>query len=235
MKCPVCGGPNARVPECPDCRVVLTNESGLLVATQPIIRRGDVLASRDLRASPLPGESQRQWSRIDGRAAHVDPRGIVVTTAGTRENVFIEPWMRVRDASVRAAMAAIDGDLWLGVVARREPIGEARTFYSLDVWPERQSVRIARCVATPQTTHVFDLVPWTPSSAIARVGEWNEIELRVQGSALEAWINGARIGAVHDPVLGIGSTGIRLTRAPNTADVPRRACCAGFEVTMVAA
>jgi hypothetical protein len=143
--------------------------------------------------------------------------------------------VRLRDACVRATASALDADLWIGVVARRELLEDARTFYALDVWPERKSLRLGRCVSTPDSAGVYDLIPWTPSSAIAGVGGWNEIELRVQGSALEAWINGTLVGALHDPVLGIGSTGLRFTRANGGADVPRRACCAGFEVTMVAA
>ncbi len=57
------------------------------------------------------------------------------------------------------------------------------------------------------------LQAWTKHPAVASTGARNVLELRALGATLQAWVNGAYVAAVHDPVLGIGGVGIANDRS----------------------
>jgi hypothetical protein len=235
-RCPVCGAFVPIGPRCELCLVPLKVErDGRLLAVHPLIRPGDVLASRDLTREPLPGEKQRSWSRADGCAAVEDGHGIVLHVPGGETRLFIETWVRVRDCCVRSAFMCFDPYAQYGVMLRREPIGDgARTFYSLDVQPGKQSVRLARCFSTKTEAGAHALFGWAQLPCIAPPGHPNEVELRAQGTAIEAWVNGTCVIQLHDPVLGIGWTGMRVAPIEVPAGTKTRVLCRGFEVRAVA-
>jgi hypothetical protein len=212
LRCPVCGAAIPAGPRCDFCLVALREERGALQAVHPVIRPGDVLVSRDFSRDALPGEKQRLWSRLEGAAATHEQTGLTVHCPAGESRIFVEEWVRVRDACVRASFASLDGRAQIGVMLRREPIGDgARTFYALDVWPDKRSVRLARCFSTKEEAGATPLFGWAEAACVAPVGQENQLELRAQGATLEAWVNGVRVAAVHDPVLGIGWTGMRAT------------------------
>jgi hypothetical protein len=234
-RCPVCAANVPLAPRCELCLVPMRVERGALVAVHPLIRPGDVLVSRDFSREPLPAEKHRAWSRLDGIAATEDPSGIVVHLPPGEARVFMEDWVRLRDGCVRAAFACLDGRAQVGVMFRREPIGDgARTFYSLDVWPDRRSVQLARCFSTKTDYGAAPLLAWKEVPAVLPGNGLNEVELRAQGTAIEAWVNGACVAQVHDMVLGIGWTGIRAVPVGAPPQSRTRVLCRGFEVRAVA-
>jgi hypothetical protein len=204
----------------------------VLAAVHPLIRPGDILTWRDCAHQPLPGDKQRVWSRIDGSAAAADPNGVLLYLPARGSGLFVDEWVRVRDACVRAGFTLIQGSAQVGVMLRREIIGEgARTFYALDVWPDRRTVRLARCFSSEDEAGATPLFGWAESPCVAPPGSENQLELRAQAATLEAWVNGTRIAVVHDPVFGIGRSGIRVVAAQTE---PARILCRGFEVRGVA-
>jgi hypothetical protein len=235
LRCPVCGAAIPAGPRCDFCLVALRLEQGALAAAHPVIRPGDVLTTLDFARDPLPGEKQRVWSRLDGAAATAEASGVTVHVPPLDSRIFVLDWVRVRDACVRASLASLDGRVQPGIMLRREPIGDgARTFYALDVWPERRSVRLARCFSTKEESGATPLFGWAEAACVAPLGQENQIELRAQGATLEAWVNGARVTTVHDPVLGIGWTGIRAMPVDVRPGERVRMFCRGFEVRGVA-
>jgi len=231
MKCPVCAvALDAPVAACPMCGVPLRRDGGAFVAVMPVIRPGEALVSRDFTEHALPGQTHRVWSRLDGSSATAHPHGLVVATQSAE--VFCEDWLRARDVCVRASLGALDDASSLGIVARREPIDGARTFYALDVLPAARKARLARCFSTKKETGVTPLVDFTRCDAIRGGGALEELELRAQGTALEAWVNGHRFAALHDPVLGIGFVGIRIERRDAKA-AWTRVLLRGFEARQV--
>jgi hypothetical protein len=213
------------------CRAPLRLDGAGWAVVHPLIRPGDVLVSRDFTHVPLPGEKFRGFSRLDGLAAAAPPEGIVLTAPAAGRWLFVEPWLRVRDACVRATMTAQGGPVLFGLMARMEPMeGGARTYYALDVDAGRRAFRFARCFSTKNDLGATALVDFAPGAAcVAPAGQANEIEIRAQGTALEAWVNGARVAALYEAALGIGFAGIRLD-----ARGAGRAFMRGFEIRQVA-
>jgi hypothetical protein len=213
------------------CRAPLRLDGARWAIVHPLIRPGETLVSRDFTAAPLPGEKFRAFSRADGFAAASPPEGIVVTAPAPGRWLFIEPWLRVRDACVRATITALEGTILFGLMARMEPMeGGARTYYALDVDSARRAFRFARCFSTKNDLGATPFVEYAPGTAcVAPPGHANEIEIRAQGTALEAWVNGARVAALYEAALGIGFAGIRID-----ARGPARAFCRGFEIRQVA-
>jgi hypothetical protein len=159
--------------------------------------------------------------------------GIVLHSSRPGAWVFVEDWIRIRDACVRASVRAIDGAATFGLMLRRAPIGDgARTFYMLEVSPQTGCARLARCFATKEELGATPLVDWRRVTAVAP-GVPIELELRAQGTALEAWVGGAPLAALHDPALGIGFVGLRVAMTQGAGQTVRIAC-RGFEVRQVA-
>ena len=213
------------------CRAPLRLDGPRWAVVHPLIRPGEVLVSRDFAQVPLPGEKFRAFSRMDGFAAASPPEGIVVTAPAAGRWLFVEPWLRMRDACVRATLMALEGTILFGLMARMEPMeGGARTYYALDLEPGKRAFRFARCFSTKNELGATPFVDWAPGAAcVAPPGQANEIEISAQGTALEAWVNGARVAALHEAALGIGFAGIRID-----ARGPARAFCRGFEIRQVA-
>src|SRR5262249_30645315 len=178
-----------------------------------------------------PGYTKRQHQWDSGTKMDPTNDGVVVAVTGSQTMPFVQEFLRLRDAICRATMIAYDQDMLLGVIGRRQPLGKAETQYVFDVWPERRAIRLARYVATP-AFYMTDLVSWTESSAVAPVGYPNLVEMRFQGPTLQGWVNGVHVATAHDPVYGIGRTGMRVG---NQAGGVRRALAQRYEVYAVIA
>ena len=95
-------------------------------------------------------------------------------------------------------------------------------------------MRLVRMFGSPTLSGLTALTDWTKHPKIAGVGEINDLELRVQGPALEAWVNGQRVCETFDPVLGIGFVGMRA-ECSATATGSRSLVWSGFETRAVTA
>jgi hypothetical protein len=47
---------------------------------------------------------------------------------------------------------------------------------------------------------------------VAPLGQRNIVELRIQGSSIQALVNSTPVCSVHDPVYGVGGIGLRMGR-----------------------
>src|SRR4029079_10193130 len=116
------------------CQVALAPDGSPVL---PAIRRGELLLARDFQRDPLPGERLHAFSRIDGLAVNPDRDGLLVRIEREHATAFIEPRLRIRDACIRVVAVSHDEGSQIGVIARREAVAEARTFYAFDIQPAR--------------------------------------------------------------------------------------------------
>lgn len=204
MLCPVCKAdiePSSR--NCELCRVALTFDGQRLAPHFPLIRPGELVDVRDFARDPPPGRSGR-FVDIGTIKVKGNADGIVVELPAGKTIGFMEDAVRIRDACLRVVGVALDPDISFGASMRREILEEARTSYTLEVWPARRSVQVARLMTSPQHGGITPFLPWTQFAAVAPVGAWNVVDFRVQGPTLQAWVNDQPIITIHDPVLGIG-------------------------------
>jgi hypothetical protein len=137
----------------------------------------------------------------------------------------------MRDGVVRVACAALDPDVRVRVVARKQTIGAVSLWYELSLCAEQGAFRLSRYLTEKAHSEGTELCGATQHPAVHGLGAINQLELRVQGPTLEGWVNGARVCATHDAALGIGSVAI----AAGTSEKRRRVLFQSFEVTEVTA
>jgi hypothetical protein len=208
VPCPACAQairPNAI--ECDACAVRLAYDArGMPIAALPAIRPGQVLAVHDFAKVPLPGCTTRSKTWDDGDSMEGTEQGIVLTLlSGMRW--FNQPYLRIRDACLRASFDVYDTELRARVVARKQTLGDASLWYELAVTPHDQHYRLARLFTAPEQSDNSNLSGPNPHRAVVARGN-NVLDLRVQGPTLEAWINGVQLCSVHDAALGIGGVAI---------------------------
>lgn len=218
---------------CDWCAVRLAYDArGVAYPALPPIRPGNVVAIHDFSRVPLPGCTTRDKKWDDGDSMSGTPGGIVVTLlSGMRW--FNQPFLRMRDACVRVALDALDGDLRIRAVARKQSIGDASVWYELGITSSDRQFRLARLFTSPEQTDATALHGPVAHNAVAPVGGTNVLELRVQGPTLEAWINGVQLCSVHDAALGIGGVAIGVGTFRDDKS-PRRALWRWLEVREVA-
>ena len=238
VPCPACAQPVHRASRgCDACAVRLTpGPDGRLVTVLPPIHPGEVIVGYDLTRQPLPGSSSRDetWSSVDGCSGA--PEGVIVWLRGGMVWAA-QRYLRVRDVCVRACFDTLDEGLRVRVVARKDAVGAASVWYEMAVTPDDRSARLSRFVSSPDRSDATPLVGPLPHAAVAPRGASNIVELRVQGPTLEGWVNGQRIGAVHDPTLGIGGVALAVGTVHNASETrpQQRALVRWFEVREVMA
>jgi hypothetical protein len=233
MLCPVCRVQAAlRGHYCEYCQAPLREEHGRLEVQYPAIQPGPVLVSLDLRSECPPGWSTRVKNMDGGTSFMPEGRGIAVKVAPRTSLPFVQDGIRARDLVVRSAAITFSPVAYIAVAARREAVGAAETQYTFDIDPSKRAARLIRRYATAKVAGVNELVPWTEHRAILGVGELNHLEIRVQGPAIEGWVNGQPCLRVYDPVYGIGYTAVMCC---NPTDEPQNFVVCGFEVRTVAA
>lgn len=198
----------------------------------PPIFPGELIAGYDFRTDTLPDCDSRDATWSDSRGCSGAAEGIVLRL-GDDMVWSRERDLRIRDVCVRACIDALDPGVRVRVVARKQEVGKATLWYELGVTPEDRSVRLARLVSAPGRSDATALLGPYPHQAVAPLGASNIVELRVRGPTLEGWVNGVRIGAVHDATLGIGSVALAAGSMDGTPR-QKRALVRWFEIREVA-
>lgn len=199
----------------------------------PSIRPGAVIAAHDFSRMPLPGMSVRDKRWDDGDSVTGTPTGIMVSIL-TGLRWFNQPFLRIRDACIRAAIDVYEPELRVRVVARRQSIGAAAVWYELGITPPDRNFRLARLFTSPEHTDSTSLRGPDAHPSVALLGATNILELRVQGPTLQALCNGQEIAAVHDAALGIGGIAIGIGTLASDK-LPRRALFRWLEIREVTA
>ena len=203
-------------------------------AVHPFIRPGEPLLFYDLTRVPFPGQVKMSGTFHDGSRFEPCPVGALLHVVPKRAVEGFDNSLRSRDGCVRAAFTALDPLVTFSCLARSERFGAVRMRYSLQVDCQTRRVRLSRGFSGDKVAAFADLVPFTACPALHPTGTQNVIELRTQGATLEARVNDQHVATIHDPVLGIGSFGIRA-EAALAATVPQRLVATWFEVRQVIA
>jgi hypothetical protein len=199
----------------------------------PSIRPGNVIAAHDFSCMPLPGLAGRDKKWDDGDSMQGVANGIMVTVM-TGLRWFNQPFLRIRDTCVRAAVDVYDADTRVRVVARRQSVGTAAVWYEVGLTPHDKNFRLARLFTSPDRTDSTSLKGPLEHPVVAPLGGTNVIELRVQGPTLQALVNEQEVAAVHDPSLGIGGIAIGLGTLASDKSA-KRALFRWFEIREVMA
>lgn len=198
----------------------------------PPIRPGGVVAIHDFSHVPLPGCTTRDKTWDDGDSMAGTSQGVVLTLLwGLRW--FNQPFLRMRDVCVRAAVDTYDAELRVRVVARKQTVGSASLWYELGVTATDRQYRLARLFTSDERTDSTSLQGPVAHDAVAPTSGTNVLELRTQGPTLETWINGVQLGSVHDAALGIGGVALGLG-VVGDGKRPRRALFRWLEIREVA-
>jgi hypothetical protein len=233
--CPYCAAPlSGGIARCDECQLAIDWTQGAARAHHPFIRPGDCLLFCDAARGPLPGRELLANTLTDGTRYEATPQGALVTVTPQRSFEAFEQRLRTRDACVRASFLAIDPGVTVACMGRLESIAEAKIKYVLELDPARQRFSIDRGFSSTEVAQFTPLVPWTPCPAAAPIGHVNILELRLQGPTLEARVNDRHVATIHDPVLGIGASGLRVT-SPNKSTTMHRAVVQWFEIRGVVA
>jgi hypothetical protein len=233
--CPICQAPaSPNAPRCEECLVSLDWRSGSPVAYHPPIKPGDPLYFTDLRRGLLPGREQPAGTLSDGSRYEATPQGALVTVSPRRAFDAFERRLRSRNMCVRASFLTLDPGTTVACLARIEMIQAAKLAYVLEVDAAGRRFCLDRGFSSPDVAHYSPLVDWTPSPAVAPVGQANVVELRAQGPTLELRLNDQHVRTIHDAVLGIGAAGLRISSLPGSTR-PGRALVQWFEMREVVA
>jgi hypothetical protein len=145
------------------------------------------------------------------------PHGVRVTTAGLKACTG-ELGPPRRHGCIVVRVSALDTNAAIGVVARRQTVPGA-CGYSLIITPYYRTVHLTRYAATTKVSNTTALHEFEFHTAVAPVGQPNEIELRCADSIFQIFVNGHQIGTCLDAALGFGGFGWRVES--NTKDAAR--------------
>lgn len=200
----------------------------------PEIRPGEPIVTLDFRRVPLPGQSARDRRDDNGDMYRGTPEGILVEAVGNTNWAFIQPYLRMRDACVAASCITQAPRLYPRVFLRSTNVKGAKVRYEMVLSPEDQTFRMVRYCGASQEGGSAALQAWTKHPAVAPTGSVNVMELRALGATLQAWVNGAYVAAVHDPVLGIGGIGLANDRDSTDSKRPLATLWQWMQVRAVA-
>ena len=233
--CPYCSVSVATgLARCIECQLELQWGPAGVVAHHPFIKPGEALFFCDAIRGALPGREVLAGKLTDGTTYGPSPQGALVTVGPKRVFEAFEARQRVRDGCVRASFIAIDAGVTVSCMGRIESVGDAMLKYVLQVDPAQGRFCLQRGFSSHESAQFTPLVPWTASPAVAPLGHPNVIELRLQGPTIEARLNDRHVGTIHDPVLGIGAAGLRVSSTSN-ATTMLRAVVQWFELREVIA
>ena len=209
LPCPSCAAP---VPAgsfaCPRCTLAVRAEAGRLVPIFPAIEAGPPLYTADL-GSELPAgfsADRVQASGVIRLERGADGLGVEVSAGKALE--WTNPYMGLRDACVRVAVARTGPTCRVVLTARSAQLGDAWSEYGFCVEPRRAC--LARLLGGRLgTSTVFTAVGDRQAHAgLEAAGSL--LEFRVLGPTLEGRVDGRRVVVTHDPVLGMGRCGFRV-------------------------
>ena len=190
LRCPSCGGPTQfGAPFCVYCRGSLT------WGAVPLLARGRLIARLDGMRDALDKSQLTSLERT--------PSGSLATVAASKAaNGAVG--QRRRHGCIVVEAAAVDPHTGIGVAGRQQEASAAGG-YSLSVAPHFRSVNLAKVVASREHVYFTQLHAWEFQPIVRRVGEMNEIELRLADSIIQVFVNGHHVAAVVDATFGFGS------------------------------
>jgi hypothetical protein len=230
LGCPYCKAAlHGSERHCPYCRLVVSFDGGRARPIYPQIRPGNILCTLDLTRETVPGMSLTGKALSESVHFAPSPSGVMVTLAEHKSFESALPFVRRRDVCARARFQALDPSIVFHLVTRKEAVGEGSSQYAFAVSILKQSVRFERLISSAKKSTVSVIVDWQKHAAIVP-GAAVDVELRALGPTLEGLVFGERVFITHEPTLGVGYPGIRIT----ASGAPGRAAWTGFEVREVA-
>lgn len=219
---------------CPACRIgVRFQPPDRLTAAIADIRPGAALRRFDFRTDPLPGERDRSAQTAADARTDPTPHGSLWTFGKPSLRNFHDKEIYVRDACAWAQYTIYEPGLRVGLSARWSATGEATTFYALELWPATGTLSLRRVLVYRGNSESTLLASErVPSVAI---GKPVMVELRAQGSALAARVDGVPVFERQDPIYGVGNIGLRFGREHEAPTPTGRILCQGFAVHGVVA
>lgn len=231
--CPVCKGLVPRgEPFCEACGVGLRwAGDGGVVPSYPDLLPGNVLVSEAFETRPFPGRQSVDEYRAGVVESRAVPGGKGMTYYAPVTSSFVDYARPLRDACVRSTFTPLDPGVRIGLCARHSILGGIQIYYLFDLTPLTGRAVCSRAVGTPQHASSTMLVPEVKIAPIAP-GSSIELEMRVAGPTLHAFVNRIHVLSAHDASFGAGSFGIRVGREHDVAH-PVRVICHGYEVREV--
>ena len=216
---------------CDWCAVKLAPDAhGAPAVVLPSVNPGKRIVSRDFTYDSLPSLDARAHKWDDGDCVDAQHDGVVLNVKdGMRW--FTEPVLRMRDGVVRVLFDVLDSDVRVRVVARKQVIGAYSLWYEMSIYPDKRGYRLSRHFSSKEHGDDTELASGEKHPHVHGLGDFNYMELRVQGPTLEGWVNGTRVCGTHDASLGIGGVAIAAGTSEKTN---RRVLFRSFEVTEVA-
>jgi hypothetical protein len=205
LQCSSCGAPiQFGAPFCVYCRSPLT------WGAVPLLARGRLIARLDGAKDALDKrEVQLLERRTDGTVVTVGPRRAANGAVGLRR----------RHGCIVIEAVALDAHATIGVAARQQELVSSGG-YSLAVIPYFRTVDLAKVLASKTHLYSHGLCEWEFHESVRRVGEVNEVELRLADSIIQVFVNGQHVSSSIDATFGFGMFGWRIQ---SLADLPARA------------
>ena len=232
--CPSCGQ-SLSVGEgfCTACgQGIRWNDDARLLAVYPELSPGQVLTSQSFETAPFPGRTSLVESLGGQRLAWPVPGGKLISYTQPITSSYVAYDRVHRDACVRASFTLLDPGARIGLAARHAMIGKVQIYYLFEFMPLVGRAWCSRGVSGPghATSSRIGAEVRVPPVALNRPVE---LELRVAGPTLHAYIDGERVLSGHDAAFGAGAFGIRVGMEPDLPP-PVRVICHGYEVREVA-
>jgi len=197
----------------------------------PELSPGRLVVSESFESRPFPGRTALEENAPGVMEARPVPGGKGATYYAAVTDCYVDYARPLRDACVRATFTPLDPGIRLGLCARHSVLGGIQVYCLFDMIPLAGRAWLARGVQSSKLASSSRLASEVSFDAIAP-GEAIELELRVAGPTLHAFINGRPVLAAHDPSLGAGSFGIRVGKEHDVHH-PVRVLCHGYEVREV--
>jgi hypothetical protein len=232
--CPICTVPvQPGEPFCEACAVGLVWSADASATPRfPEIASGRPLWGQGFETSPLPGRPALEEVRNGVRMAWPVPGGKMVVFPTATTAVYVDYARHLRDACVRADFTPLDPGARIGLAARHSILGAVQMYYLFDIMPLAGRAWFARAVQAPgeaMSTRLGREARFEPIPLRATI----ELELRVAGATMQAFIGRRNVLSAHDAAFGSGSFGIRVGREHEVShDV--HVVCHGYQVCEVA-
>ena len=193
LTCEHCGGPLAyAAPTCAYCHAPQQWERHVS------IERGSAFVEAALAHEPMTDPPRQASRRADGLLLDIEKADW---------HVWHRFGPRIRNGCVAVRGRALDGNGSFGAYARMHAEGEARAAYALMVYPVHRAWRLRRELWWPSAAFADVILDWEHTTALAGVGQDNEVELRFADSVFQVVFNGHRVATLIDASFGFGMLG----------------------------
>lgn len=195
---------------CLGCDALLHEAGGRLVPISQEIRRGALVCARDLRQVAPPGRIDRKPFVAGSAQGSYPPTGLAIELGPGVRYALSEEQLSLRDLVLCTQAWCPDPDVAVGVFARHSSIDRADAHLGFELWPHKRQARIILRASVSSRAWTRDLVTWTDCPDVDPKG-WNRVELRLQGSELQGFVNDVQVCGVHDATLGSGRVGLSIS------------------------